>query len=79
MLQEIGMYTCGLVCSNVCGGVVSVRWVWGWLNEQLLAPAETAAISLVSFILPYTLLCCSNIYSNYCPLVANRDGNGNGD
>ncbi len=80
MLQKIGMYACVLICCNVCGSVVTVSCVCGLLNEQLLAPAAAAAISLVSFIFPShsdcSLLCCSNIYSNFCSLVVNRDRNG---
>lgn len=38
-----------LMC--IAGLCESVNWGWDWLNEQLLAPAVTTTISLVSFIL----------------------------
>lgn len=65
MLQEVGMLCVCVYCIDglMCVAVpcVSMSWGWGWLNEQLLAPAATATISLVSLILPHAFSALASV------------------
>lgn len=64
---------CVCVCVLVC---FNVSWGWGCLNEQILAPAVTASISPITFILRHTL---SSVGPSFAVitlfLVVQRDGN----